>query len=281
MTVSPTLTLSTATAYTHDTPAEGNTYCFYVFFPSSSLAPSLSRPLAPLDLPLNGLPPVSAPNYIVHSAKPGSPKAPGLSSPTSTTNETNTTDTSPGRGSGNGARRSKAYMGTLMQSPQKRSTTCWPFRGASSRLHQPLLGFFVRIMVPLTSPTTPTDTGAGTTANADGNTSLTTNSTTTTTKMWKNRRRGLVSCLCNLFSNVSRKPTKTTPEADYAQHLKSMQPTFYPKSSFQPSAAPCADDCSCLVLDLDKTLVHSSFMPFPRVYFEILPRLKATLIWFT
>lgn len=60
-----------------------------------------------------------------------------------------------------------------------------------------------------------------------------------------------------------------TPEADYAQHLKTMQPTYEPKSPLLPSAAPGADDRICLVLDLDETLVHSSFTPLPGADFEI------------
>lgn len=58
-------------------------------------------------------------------------------------------------------------------------------------------------------------------------------------------------------------------DADYGQHLKTMQPTYEPESPLLPAAPPHVEDRICLVLDLDETLVHSSFTPIPGADFEI------------
>lgn len=58
-------------------------------------------------------------------------------------------------------------------------------------------------------------------------------------------------------------------DVDYGHHLKTLQPTYEPESPLLPSAPPHAEDRICLVLDLDETLVHSSFTPIPSADFEI------------
>lgn len=55
---------------------------------------------------------------------------------------------------------------------------------------------------------------------------------------------------------------------DYAEQLKRIEPCFEPESPLLPSL-PTAQDRICLVLDLDETLVHSSFTPLDGADFEI------------
>lgn len=58
-------------------------------------------------------------------------------------------------------------------------------------------------------------------------------------------------------------------EVDYAEHLKKKKPSYVPDSPLLPNLPPNAEDRICLVLDLDETLVHSSFTPLEGADFEI------------
>lgn len=81
------------------------------------------------------------------------------------------------------------------------------------------------------------------------------------------RRRRLFDYICGCLGRTSQVDDLT--ELEYGNHLKNIRPTFEPDSPLLPDASPHVADRICLVLDLDETLVHSSFTPIPGADFEI------------
>lgn len=73
---------------------------------------------------------------------------------------------------------------------------------------------------------------------------------------------------CSCFSS-RQSADDSLQELDYAEHIKTLEPTYEPEPPLLPSPAPHAEDRICLVLDLDETLVHSSFTPLPNADFEV------------
>lgn len=82
------------------------------------------------------------------------------------------------------------------------------------------------------------------------------------------RKRRFVSTFLSCFSRSSN-DDDSLQELDYGQHLKSLEPTYEPESPLLPTPFPHAQDRICLVLDLDETLVHSSFSPIDSADFQI------------
>lgn len=82
------------------------------------------------------------------------------------------------------------------------------------------------------------------------------------------RRVRFMSQLCSCFVAATR-ASDSMHEFEYGQHLKTLEPTYEPSSPLLPTRAPQAADRICLVLDLDETLVHSSFTEIPGADFEI------------
>lgn len=69
---------------------------------------------------------------------------------------------------------------------------------------------------------------------------------------------------CGCFGKTPTPEDETERiSAEHAHWLRSLEPTYEPKSPLLPSLPPNTKDRICLVLDLDETLVHSSFDPFP------------------
>lgn len=56
---------------------------------------------------------------------------------------------------------------------------------------------------------------------------------------------------------------------DFSHHIRSLEPTYEPEAPLLPPAETHTGDRICLVLDLDETLVHSSFTPISDADFEI------------
>jgi carboxy-terminal domain RNA polymerase II polypeptide A small phosphatase len=97
------------------------------------------------------------------------------------------------------------------------------------------------------------------------------------------RRRPLFSRLCACLSpqicasdGVERKEQDAAAArhtaaaiADLRAQLSQMEPTYEPASPLLSEAPPNLTDRPCLVLDLDETLVHSSFTPLESADFEI------------
>lgn len=82
------------------------------------------------------------------------------------------------------------------------------------------------------------------------------------------RRRQLWYGACACFSPFN-KVDLAAHEYDLEQHLKTLEPTYEPETPLLPGPAPHDEDRICLVLDLDETLVHSSFTPLEGADFEI------------
>lgn len=55
----------------------------------------------------------------------------------------------------------------------------------------------------------------------------------------------------------------------FLQQIRDCEPTYVPDSPLLPPPAEAVETRTCLVLDLDETLVHSSFTPIPDPDFEI------------
>ncbi|KAI0563908.1 NLI interacting factor-like phosphatase [Gracilaria domingensis] len=62
---------------------------------------------------------------------------------------------------------------------------------------------------------------------------------------------------------------ESLPDYDYVEHIKNLEPTYEPEPPLLPTPSQHAEGRICLVLDLDETLVHSSFTPLPNADFEI------------
>lgn len=78
------------------------------------------------------------------------------------------------------------------------------------------------------------------------------------------RRRLFLELGCSCFAKKAVVEDEVERlSVEQAQRLRTLEPTYEPKSPLLPMRPGNAKDRICLVLDLDETLVHSSFDPFP------------------
>lgn len=103
---------------------------------------------------------------------------------------------------------------------------------------------------------------------AEGNPNATPTSTNSTNATTSRRKRFVRRLRCPCLAGRPALVEQLS-ELDYAHHLKTLEPTYEPPSPLLPLRGPNAADRICLVLDLDETLVHSSFTPIPGADFEI------------
>ncbi|CAN8074876.1 unnamed protein product [Agarophyton chilense] len=78
------------------------------------------------------------------------------------------------------------------------------------------------------------------------------------------RRRNLACCFVR-----PQTLDESLPDFDYVEQIRHLEPTYEPEPPLLPDPSQHAQDKICLVLDLDETLVHSSFTPLPSADFEI------------
>jgi carboxy-terminal domain RNA polymerase II polypeptide A small phosphatase len=82
-------------------------------------------------------------------------------------------------------------------------------------------------------------------------------------------RRRFLSRLCACLAPRPADEDMPVSIADFHAQLSQLEPTYEPEGPLLPDAAPEYADRPCLVLDLDETLVHSSFTPIDGADFEI------------
>lgn len=218
---------------------------------------SRPRPELPPPLPLDQLIPLSAPADIIHSAKPGSPKP-----------------QAPTAGVDGAAKRSLAEQ---VGSPKKKFSLLGIRDGQMSPRPVATQQRLWRIFSPsVPRRTAPLADGRESdvstvdhdeTLENDRESRVSTASTTSTTRR-RRLPRWVPRWLCACFGGHINEGENIS-DLDYGQQLKTMQPTYEPKSPLLPNASAHTADRICLVLDLDETLVHSSFTPIPGADFEI------------
>lgn len=81
------------------------------------------------------------------------------------------------------------------------------------------------------------------------------------------RRRKIFDYICGCLGRPNQ--VEDLNELEFSSQLKNIRPSYEPKSPLLPDASPHVADRICLVLDLDETLVHSSFTPIPGADYEI------------
>lgn len=211
---------------------------------------SRTRP-APPSIPLDQLSPPLSPTDIIHSAKPGSPKVP------SNLGNDGATLKKPTEGTRT-PKKKFSLMGMRDGAVSPRATAT----AAQERLR--------RIFSPsMTRRTVPIAVDGESEASSEAiNAGIVSDGTMTTSSTSTSRRRRLPNWLCSCFLGQSS-PSDGGGEFDFGQQLKTMRPTYEPESPLLPDAPAHAADRICLVLDLDETLVHSSFTPIPGADFEI------------
>lgn len=82
------------------------------------------------------------------------------------------------------------------------------------------------------------------------------------------RKKNMFSFIRACFVPTSDLPQPVDP-SDFMQQIRDCDPTYAPDAPLLPEPSPELAGRTCLVLDLDETLVHSSFTPIPDPDFQI------------
>lgn len=93
-------------------------------------------------------------------------------------------------------------------------------------------------------------------------------SSSTTTPPASSPRHRLKQSICQCFSTPPE-DDDSIEELEYGNHLRNLEPTYQPEDPLLPTPLSSHENRICLVLDLDETLVHSSFTPIAGADFEI------------